>query len=115
MYGQMKPLIMQGDPVAIEVWNRVVSNSGEPQSEKLLYDPKQGPEMMQKAMQMAIQKFNMESKMKAKAEGEKMLSKQAAKEIIKHLSEAAKMQLGGGNEAEADVNPPPQPVGVNGQ
>lgn len=35
-YAQLLPLIMQKDPKAIELWNRMVVSSGEPQKEKLM-------------------------------------------------------------------------------
>lgn len=104
-YGQLKPLIMQGDPVAVEVWNRIVKNSGEPQAEKFLIDPQQAPQMQQAAMQKAMQQFEMKSKMEAQAKGKVKLAQESAKAIVKHLSEAAKSQITGAGEAEAAAQP----------
>lgn len=112
-YAQMKPLIMQGDPVAVEVWNRIISNSNEPQAEKFLIDPQQAPQMQNAAIQKAMQQFKLQSDMKAHAKGKEKLAMEASKAVVKHLSEQAKTQISGAGEAENQSQP--QPVGVNGQ
>lgn len=95
-YMGMRPLLMQGDATAIELWNRTIQNSGEPQPEKFLYDPKQAPAMMQKSIEMAMKQAEMKSNMEAKAAGKKKLSQEAAKMAIKTMDEAARMGMAGG-------------------
>ncbi len=109
-YGGLRPLLMQGDPVAIELWNRTVRNSGEPQAEKFLYDPQQGPELMQRSMQMAMQQFQLQSKMKAQAKGEETLAKESGKEIVKIMSDAARAEASGAGL----LLPQPQPAATGG-
>lgn len=45
VYAQLLPLIMQKDAKAIEMWNRMVISSGEPDAEKLLIDTSQGQQI----------------------------------------------------------------------
>lgn len=112
-YMQMQPLIMQGNPIALEIWNRIVKNSGEPQAEKFLVDPQQGQQMQQQGMQKMIQQFKLKSDMEAHSKGKTKLAQESAKAMVKHLSDKAKAQASGSAEAEAAAQPPPIPV--NGQ
>lgn len=100
-YAAMKPLLQQGDQVAIELWNRTVRNSGEPQAEKFLIDNQQAGQMAQEAMQKALKMAEMQSMMKAKAKGQEKLATESAKQIVKHISEGAQSALSGAGQAEA--------------
>lgn len=107
-YTSMRPLLMQGDEKAIEIWNRIVRQSGEPQSEKFMIDQRQAPQMMQRAIEMAMKQHQMQSTMKAHAKGQETLAKEAAKAVIDHLSEVAKMKASGAEAEEAAAHPQPQ-------
>jgi hypothetical protein len=95
VYMSMRPLLMQGDGIAIEIWNRTVKNSGEPQAEKFLVDINQAPEMAQKAMEMAKQQFLKKAHLDAIAAGEKKLAQATSAELAKTLGEADRMKLSG--------------------
>lgn len=111
-YAQLMPMLRQGDPIAIELWNRTVRNSGEPQAEKFLFDPAQGPEMMQKAMAMAMQQFQLQSKMKAQAKGEEMLAKESAKHVVQIMSDQARAEASGAGIMLPQPSQQPVPGGV---
>lgn len=100
-YAQMRPLLMMGDPIAMEVWNRTVRNCGEPQAEKLLLDPQQAPEMAQRALQQQMQMFLKQAHMKAVAKGEEKMATESAKEIVKILGEKDRERLAGMAESKA--------------
>ncbi len=100
-YAQMRPLLMMGDPVALEVWNRTVRNCGEPQAEKLLLDPAMAPQMAQKGLQQQMQMFLKQAHMKAVAKGEEKLATESAKELVKILAEQDRARLAGLPESQA--------------
>ena len=118
-YSQMRPLLMQGDQVAIEMWNRNVKNSGEPQCEKFMIDAQKAPELAQKAIEQAMKHFQMQSAMKATAKGEETLAKESAKHVVNMLSEMAQAKMSGadqmlasGQPQQPQQQPQPQPTGV---
>ncbi len=94
-YTNMRPLLMQGDAIAIEIWNRTVRNSGEPQAEKFLMDPAQAPEMASRAVNMAMQQYLKKAHLEAVAAGEKKMAQEAAKEVVKTLAEQDRQHLAG--------------------
>ncbi len=114
-YAGMKQLLDSGDPIAVELWNRTVRNSGEPQAEKFLVNEQQAAQASQAAMQKAMQQAQLQSLVKAKAAGQETLAKESAKAVVKHLSLQAEMALTGGDRAEAAVAPPPPGQAPAGQ
>lgn len=94
-YAAMRPLLLQGDMIAMEVWNRTVRNCGEPQAEKFLMDPAQAPQLAARAVQMAMQQFLKKAHMEAVAAGEKKMAQEAAKEVVKTLAEQDRQHLAG--------------------
>lgn len=103
-YAQMRPLLLQGDAIAMEVWNRTVRNSGEPQAEKFLMDPGQAPQLAARAVQMAMQQFLKKAHMEAIAKGEIKMAQEAAKEIVKTLADQDRARLAGLDKvSEAEV------------
>lgn len=107
-YAELRPLIMQGDEKVIEIWNRIVRQSGEPQCEKFMIDASQAPQMMQQAIQKAMQQMQMKANMDARAKGQIRLAQEAAKAVVAHLTDKAKQHESGADVAEAEANPPPQ-------
>jgi len=93
VYMSMRPLLLQGDPIAMEIWNRTVRNSGEPQCEKFLMDPQQAPQMAAHAMQVAMQQFLKNARLQAVAAGEKKGAQQAATEMVKTLAMVDRQRL----------------------
>ncbi len=100
-YMGIRPLLMQGDQIAMEIWNRTVRNSGEPQAEKFLIDPQQAPELAARAVQMAMQQFMKKAHMEAVAKGEIKLAQEAAKAVVQTLAEQDRARLSGLNESNA--------------
>lgn len=94
-YAALRPLLLQGDPVAIELWNRTVRNSGEPQAEKFMVDAGQAPQLAEQAVKKAMMQFQQQSRMKAMAKGEEKLATESAKATVKVLDEQARAQLSG--------------------
>ncbi len=94
-YAQMRPLLMQGDAIAMEIWNRTVRNCGEPQAEKFLMDPAQAPDMAARAVQMAMQQFLKKAHLEAVAAGEKKMAQEAAKAVVQTLAEQDRAHLAG--------------------
>lgn len=92
-YAQMRPLLLQGDQIAMEIWNRTVRNCGEPQAEKFLMDPAQAPQLAAHAVQVAMQQFLKKAHLEAVAKGEIKLAQEAAKEMVKTLAEADRARL----------------------
>lgn len=104
-YANMRPLLLQGDMIAMEIWNRTVRNCGEPQAEKFLMDPAQSPQMAMQALEKARQQFLHKSHLDAIAAGEKKLAQAASAELAKTLGEADRIKLAGmQEEAEDDAN-----------
>jgi hypothetical protein len=97
-YTNMRPLLLQGDPIALETWNRIVRNSGEPQCEKLMMDPSQAPQMAMMAMEKAKQQFLHMAHLKAIEAGEKKLAQASAAELVKILGEADRAHISGLNQ-----------------
>ncbi len=115
VYAQMRPLLMQGDMIALEIWNRTVRNSGEPQAEKFLMDPQKAPELAARAVQMAMQQFLKKAHLEAIAKGEIKLAQEAAKAMVQTLAEQDRARLSGLNDSNAadaaaaqSQQPPPQ-------
>ena len=54
VYTGLLQLIMQGDPRAVEMWNRMVIASGEPDSEVLIIKPEEAQQMAKQAQIMAL-------------------------------------------------------------
>lgn len=92
VYMGLRPLLQQGDPIATEAWNRIVANSGEPESEKMLMDPQQAPQLAQQAVQQAMQQAMQKMKMEALAAGEKQLAVESAKKVVDMLAAQAQEQ-----------------------
>lgn len=99
-YMGIKPLIMQGDPIAMEIWNRTVRNSGEPAAEKMLMDPQQAPEMAARALQQQMQMFLKQAHMKAIAKGEEKLATESAKQLVGILADQDRAKLAGFQESQ---------------
>lgn len=95
VYAQMRPLLMQGDAIAMEIWNRTVRNSGEPQAEKFLMDQAQAPEMAARAVQMAMQQYLKKAHLEAIAAGEKKMAQEAAKAVVQTLADQDRAHLAG--------------------
>jgi hypothetical protein len=123
VYGQMRPLLLQGDPIAIEIWNRTTRNSGEPQCEKFLIDNHNAPAMAQRAMQMAQQQFMHKARLEAMAKGEIKLAQEAAKHMVGILADVDRSRISGLDaekqtealeaqqaQGQAPANQNPQPV-----
>ncbi len=109
----LRPLLMQGDKIAIEIWNRTCATSGEPQSEKFMMDPEKAPEMQQKAIEQAMKQFHQQSAMKAQAKGEETLAKEAAKKVVEILSAQAQVQASGAQDLmQLGQQQPPQTAGA---
>lgn len=110
-YERMRPLLMQGDLVVTEIWNRTVRSSGEPQAEKFLMDPQQAPQLAAQAVKQAMDQFLKKAHMEAIAKGEIALAQNAAKEVVKTLAEQDRTRLAGLNQSnEADAQDKPQPT-----
>ena len=117
-YTNMRPLLMMGDPIALETWNRIVRNSGEPQAEKLMMDPAMAPQMAMQGMEKQKEMFLKKAHLDAMAAGEKKLAQAAASELVKIMGEADRAHISGLNqelETEAKENiqgqqPPQVPV-----
>lgn len=78
-YGLLLPRLQAGDPVAVELWNRTVLQSGEPQADKLLMDDKKLMALQQAAaMQAQSDPKNPENQVKTAGR------KAFATEIAKH-------------------------------
>lgn len=99
-YMQMMPLLKQGDSVAIELWNRTVQNSGEPEPEKFFYDPQQAPAMMQQAIQSAMQNAKQKMDMDAQAAGKKTFAQEMAKLAAATMDEANRTGLSGAAKSQ---------------
>lgn len=114
VYMAMMPLLKQGDPVAIELWNRTVQNSGEPQPEKFFYDIKQAPAMMEEAIKQAMAQAIQKMDMDAKAAGKKTFATESAKLAVKTIDEANRIGLSGTAKASGleEHNPEVQPETV---
>lgn len=95
VYMGIRPLLMQGDQVAIECWNRFVRSSGEPQAEKIMMDASQAPQLAQKAVEQALKQANMQAALKAKEAGQQTLAKESAKHVVNILAEQVQAQLSG--------------------
>lgn len=94
-YAFLRPLIMQGDAVAIEAWNRMVSASGEPQAEKFMVDAAKAPMLAQQAVQQAMQQRQKEIDFDAQKAGKEALAKESAKMVVQLLTDQAKAQMVG--------------------
>lgn len=105
VYMGLRPLLLQGDPIAMEAWNRMVKNSGEPQAEKFMMDPQTAPSLAQKSIEMAMKQHQMQSTMKAHAKGQETLAKESAKHVVGILSDQARANASG-LSAEEDAAKP---------
>jgi hypothetical protein len=123
VYGGIRPLLLQGDMIAIEIWNRTVKNCGEPQAEKFLMDPSQAPQIAAMAVQKAMEQFLKKAHLDAIAAGEKKAAQQAAVEMIKTLADvdrtkiealagAPEGELAAAKEAQEMAGHPSTPVNV---
>lgn len=117
-YSALRPLLMQGDLIATEIWNRTVRSCGEPQSEKFLMDPQRAPELAARSVNMAMQQFLKKAHLEAIAKGEIKLAQEAAKEMVKTLAEADRQRISGLDQSnaadlqaqQAQQPQPPQPA-----
>lgn len=107
-YMGLKPLLMTGDPIVTEIWNRTVRSIGEPQAEKFMITPEMSAQMAQQAMAMAMKQAEIKSLTHAKAKGQEKLATEAAKTAVKHLSARATDAMAGATGAEASAAPPGQ-------
>lgn len=94
-YANIRPLLLQGDQIAIEIWNRTVKNSGEPQAEKFMMDQNMAPQLAQRALEMAMQQYLKKAHLDAIAKGEIKLAQESAKEMVKTLAEQDRAKLAG--------------------
>jgi hypothetical protein len=92
-YMGIRPLLLQGDMIAMEIWNRTVRASGEPQCEKFLMDPQQAPQLAARSVQMAMQQYLKKAHLDAIAAGEKKAAQQASVEMIKTLAMVDRKKL----------------------
>ena len=97
VYMNLLPLLRINDPLAIEMWNRQVLNSGEPEAEKLLYDQQKSEQLMQKSMEMQQQQKDREIEGKAKLKGQTAFKGAIGKRAGEHM---AGMLTGTGNQPQ---------------
>ena len=98
IYLQLLPLLMRGDPMAVEMWNRQVKNSGEPEADKLVIDKDKAAQMQQQSRAMMLQQIQQQMEMKAQAKGKESMAASVGKHIGKRVAEHA---VGTGKESEA--------------
>lgn len=85
LYVQLKPLLATNDPIAIELWNRQIVASGEPQADKFLLSG----ENLQKVQQSLQQMMQMQAPnpdAQAMASGKQAFHTEMGKTVAKHLS-----------------------------
>jgi hypothetical protein len=78
VYTSLLPLLEMGNPIAIELWNRTVLQSGEPQADKLLID-EQGVQQLQQVAAMRAQNDPKNPDRQAQAAGKKAFATDIAK------------------------------------
>lgn len=98
-YANMKPLLDSGDAISIELWNRTVMASGEPQCEKFLIDSSQAPQMAQRAMMQAQQAAQAKGNQIAQDKGKEVFAKEVAKRAVEHLTAPLVQQAAAGQQS----------------
>lgn len=103
VYTGLRPLLMQGDQIATETWNRMVKTSGEPQSEKLMMDESKSPELQAQATEKAMQAAMQDAKMKAVAQGQKTFASEVAKRTVDLLADGSATDMSGATKLNAEA------------
>ncbi len=115
IYMTMKPLVMQGDPLAIEMWNRQVINSGEPDASKFLVDGANAQAIAQQAKMMQDQMAQRSIQLKAELGGQtsmhREIGKAAGKKIGADMTGQGLAQLEGAAAGPANGQPPSPQMG----
>lgn len=86
VYEQMLPLLRSQDPVAIQIWNRYVTSSGEPDCEKLLYNAQTAQQMSATFQQMQQAALAKQADAKAQETGKKKMAGAIGSEVGKHMA-----------------------------
>lgn len=86
VYMALRPLLLMGDPTAVEMWNRQVTNSGEPEADKLIIDPQKAQQMAQQAQMQMMQQLQKQMQMKAQAKGQEKMAGEVGKNVGKHMT-----------------------------
>lgn len=84
-FTQLLPLIAAANPVAIELWNRTVLQSGEPQADALIMEG-QTLQALQQSMQAMMAQNPKNPANQAKSDGNRTFHKEMAKQAAKHIS-----------------------------
>ena len=101
LYMGLLPRMMVGDPIAIEMWNRQLVNSGEPDARKLIWTEQNGK--MALANQQAMQQQAMQMQVKNKSDIKAETSFKGA--IGKHVGEAVGKMFSGPDMGPQGKNP----------
>lgn len=116
IYMTIKPLIMQGDPLIIEMWNRQVINSGEPDSSKFLIDASNAGAIAQQAQimqqQMAQKSIELKAVQSGKQSMHREIGKAAGKKIGADMTGQGLAQLEGGLSGPSNGQPPSPQTGA---
>jgi hypothetical protein len=81
----IKPAVATGDPIAVELWNRQVLASGEPQADKFLLSG-ENMQKVQQALAAQAQMMPQNPEVKAKAAGATAFHKEVGKEMGKRAA-----------------------------
>ena len=82
---QLLPRIAVNDPIAVEIWNRQVESSGEPQKEKFLLSG-ENLQKVQQSFQAAMQANPQSADNKAQAKGKEAFHKEIGKTAAQRLT-----------------------------
>lgn len=85
LFTQMLPLLSSGNPIAIEIWNRQVLASGEPNADKFLLSG-ENLQLIQQSMQAMQQNNPANPQIKAKAAGQASFHKELGKHAAQVLA-----------------------------
>lgn len=88
LYANLKPLLSSADPIAMELWNRQVVASGEPQADKFLLSG-ENLQRVQQSMQAMIQMQQAQppnADVMAQAKGKEEFHKELGRNVAKHMS-----------------------------
>lgn len=85
LYLQLRPLLATNDPIAMEIWNRHVLASGEPQADKFLLSG-ENLQKVQQSMRSAMQMSGQSPDAKAQAKGKESFHKEMGKTAAQHMT-----------------------------
>lgn len=86
LYAQLRQLLIMGDQTAIELWNRQVKASGEPESDKLMIDAQNAPQMAQQAQILMMQNIQKQQQIKAQGKGQEKMMGEIGKKMGQHMT-----------------------------